>query len=171
MCSSDLFDADARLSGMMGAGDVDLGFHAEGSSPAGTYRYSTISVSGERQGTAASWPSLAGLHINGQTPVNLDELDPAGSPRSSGSPRRTSTPRPNDPESLQRLAKREDRPEMHVFKAELRQAITHPDQLPSDELFDQVQYDDGSDKAFLRRLWRDLYGDEPVTGPGLRSTS
>ncbi|HUC21618.1 MAG TPA: hypothetical protein VMA73_02835 [Streptosporangiaceae bacterium] len=80
-------------------------------------------------------------------------------------------PEADDFESLQRLAKREDRPEMRVFKAELRQAITHPDQLPSDELFDHVQYDDGSDEAFLRRLWRDLYGDEPVTGPGLRSTS
>lgn len=60
---------------------------------------------------------------------------------------------------------------MRVFKAELRQPITHTDQLPSDELFDHVQYDDGCDEAFLRQLWRDLYGDEPVTGPGLRSTS
>lgn len=75
-------------------------------------------------------------------------------------------PEADDPESLQRLAKREDRPEMRVFKAELRQAIAHLDQLPSDELFDHVQYDDGSDEAFPRRLWRDLYGDEPVTGLG-----
>jgi hypothetical protein len=75
-----------------------------------------------------------------------------------------------DLESLQRLAKREDDPEMRVFKAELRQAITHPDRLPGDELSSHVQYDDGSDEAFLRRLWRDLYGDEPVTGDGARST-
>ena len=56
--------------------------------------------------------------------------------------------------------------EMRVFKAELRQAITHPGQLPDDELFNHVQYDDGSDEKFLRRLWRDLYGDEPVTATG-----
>ena len=60
---------------------------------------------------------------------------------------------------------------MRIFKAELRQAITHPDQLPSDELFDHVQYDDGSDEAFLRRLWRDLYDDEPATAPGPPSTT
>jgi len=24
-----------------------------------------------------------------------------------------------------------------------------------------VQFSDGSNEAFLRRLWRDLYGDEP----------
>jgi hypothetical protein len=80
-------------------------------------------------------------------------------------------PEADDPESLQRLARREDRPEMRVFKAELRQAITHPEQLPGDELFDHVQYDDGSDEAFLRRLWRDLYGDEPVTESGHHSKS
>lgn len=80
-------------------------------------------------------------------------------------------PEADDPESLQRLGKREDDPEMRVFKAELRQAITDPDQLPGDELFDHVQYDDGSDDAFLRRLWRDLYGDEPVTAPGPPSTT
>jgi hypothetical protein len=57
-----------------------------------------------------------------------------------------------------------DDEEMRVFKAELRRAIADPDQLPDDELFDAVEYDDGSDEKFLRRLWRDLYGDEPVTG-------
>ena len=39
-------------------------------------------------------------------------------------------PEADDPESLQRLAKREDRPEMRVFKAELRQAIT-PTSFPA----------------------------------------
>jgi hypothetical protein len=74
-------------------------------------------------------------------------------------------PEVDDLESLQRLAKREDDQEMRVFKAELRQAITHPDQVPRDELSSHVQYDDGSTEAFLQRLWRDLYGDEPVTAP------
>jgi hypothetical protein len=53
---------------------------------------------------------------------------------------------------------------MRVFKAELRQALADPSQLPDDELSYAVQYDDGSPEKFLRRLWRDLYGDEPVTG-------
>jgi hypothetical protein len=75
-------------------------------------------------------------------------------------------PEADDLESLQELVKRDDRPEMPVFKAELRQAITHPDQVPRAELSSHVQYDDGSPEKFLRRLWRDLYGDEPVTIPG-----
>jgi len=53
-----------------------------------------------------------------------------------------------------------------VFKAELRQALREPRQLPGDELFKAVDYGDGSDERFLRRLWRDLYGDESVTGDG-----
>jgi hypothetical protein len=76
-------------------------------------------------------------------------------------------PEADDLESLRELAKRVDRPEMRAFKAELRQAITHPEQVPRDELSSHVQYDDGSPEKFLRRLWRDLYGDEPVTVTGL----
>ena len=74
-------------------------------------------------------------------------------------------PEANEPEALRRRARRagEGDAEMRVFKAELRQAITHPDQVPRDELSSHVEYDDGSPEAFLRRLWRDLYGDEPVT--------
>lgn len=79
-------------------------------------------------------------------------------------------PEADDPEGLQERAKDDD-PEMRVFKDELRQAITHPDQVPLGELSSHVQYDDGSPEKFLRRLWRDLYGDEPVTGSGLGSTS
>ncbi len=63
--------------------------------------------------------------------------------------------------SLQRLARREDVAEMHIFKAELRQALRDPSQLPGDELSESVEHSDGSDEAFLRRLWRDLYADEP----------
>ena len=81
-------------------------------------------------------------------------------------------PEADEPELLQERAKDDDSdPEIRVFKTELRQAITHPGQLPGDELFRHVQYDDGSDEKFLRRLWRDLYGDEPVTAPGPPSTT
>jgi hypothetical protein len=52
--------------------------------------------------------------------------------------------------------------EIHAFKAELKQALANPTQLPGDELSDAVEYDDGSDEAFLRRLWHDLYGGEPT---------
>jgi len=51
------------------------------------------------------------------------------------------------------------------LKDELRQAIAYPGQVPRYELSSHVQYDDGSLEAFLRRLWRDLYGDELVPGP------
>ena len=65
-----------------------------------------------------------------------------------------------DLDSLERLARREDDDEMQVFKRQLREALSDPSQLPGDELSDAVQYDEGSDEAFLRQLWRDLYGDE-----------
>lgn len=71
-------------------------------------------------------------------------------------------PEAEDLEALQRLAKREDDEEMRVFKAELREAIRDPSQLPDDELSKHVHYEDGSPEAFLNRLWHDLYGDEPV---------
>ena len=57
-----------------------------------------------------------------------------------------------------------DDDEMRVFKAELRQALTDTGALPDKELSEAVEYDDGSDERFLRRVWRDLYGDEPVGG-------
>lgn len=37
----------------------------------------------------------------------------------------------------------------------------HRYQLPGDELSEHVQYDNGSDEAFLYWLWHHLYGDEP----------
>jgi len=70
---------------------------------------------------------------------------------------------PDDYEELKALARRQDNEQMRAFKAELRQALADPSQLPADELFESVQYDDGSDEKFLRRLWRDLYPDEPPT--------
>jgi hypothetical protein len=68
-------------------------------------------------------------------------------------------------ESLQRLAKREDDAEMRTFKAELREAIKDPDQVPEEELWSHVEYEDDSTEEFLRHLWRDLYGDEPIDAP------
>lgn len=70
-----------------------------------------------------------------------------------------------DLDSFKKLAKREDDEEMRVFKSELREALRDPSQLPADELWESVEYNDGSDEAFLRKLWRDLYGDEPFDAP------
>ena len=54
---------------------------------------------------------------------------------------------------------------MRVFKREFREALRDPGQLPGDELWQSIEYSDGSDEAFLRHLWRDLYGDEPFQAP------
>lgn len=53
--------------------------------------------------------------------------------------------------------------EMRRFREELRTAIDDPSRIPRGALFHAASYDDGSDEKFLRRLWHDLYGDEPVT--------
>lgn len=74
-------------------------------------------------------------------------------------------PEADDLESLQSLANREDDEEMRTFKAELRQAIENPALVPNKELSEHVQYEDGSPQAFLRRLWQDLYGNEPIEKP------
>ena len=52
--------------------------------------------------------------------------------------------------------------QIREFRDELREALANPSRLPDNELFKAVDYGDGSDEAFLRRLWRDLYGDEPA---------
>ena len=67
-------------------------------------------------------------------------------------------PGADDLESLRRLARREDDGEMRVFKDELRRAVDDPGLVPGGELSRHVQYEDGSPGAFVRRLWRDLYG-------------
>jgi hypothetical protein len=56
-----------------------------------------------------------------------------------------------------------DDEEIGVFTAELRQALAHPGQLPGDELFAAIDYGDGGDEAFLRRLCHDMNGDQPST--------
>jgi hypothetical protein len=66
-----------------------------------------------------------------------------------------------DLDALKELAKRDEDDEMRVFKSELREALRDPDRLPGDELSWAVQYDNGSDVAFLVWLWYELYGDEP----------
>ncbi len=49
------------------------------------------------------------------------------------------------------------------FKDEFRRLLSGElDTLPEYALFTAAQYDDGSDEEFLRRLWQELYGDEPV---------
>ena len=77
-------------------------------------------------------------------------------------------PEANEPEALRRRARRagEGDEEMRVFKAELREAILHPERLPGDELFRNVSYDTGSPGAFLEEVWWYLYRDEPVAAPG-----
>ncbi len=51
------------------------------------------------------------------------------------------------------------------FKDEFRRLLSGElGQLPDYALFTASAYDDGSDEAFLRRLWHELYGDEPVSG-------
>lgn len=56
--------------------------------------------------------------------------------------------------------------ELVRFKGELRRVLTgdteglHPEALST-----AAEYGDGSDEAFLRRLWRDLYPDEPIPTP------
>ena len=55
---------------------------------------------------------------------------------------------------------------MRLFREQLAQAVADPAQVPSGALSEAAQYDDGSDANFLRRLWRDLYPDEPVPHGG-----
>jgi hypothetical protein len=57
-----------------------------------------------------------------------------------------------------------DDDEIRIFTAELKDALTNPGQLPGDELYHAAEYDDGSDEAFLRHLWRDMFPGEPVPG-------
>ena len=68
-------------------------------------------------------------------------------------------------ESLQWRAHGQDDEEMRAFKAELRAAVSDPGQVPGAELSRHVQHEDDSPGAFLRRLWRELYGDEPPAAP------
>jgi hypothetical protein len=72
------------------------------------------------------------------------------------------------PEAYDDLISRAGAPEpdekIRAFKAELQLARAGPGQLPGDELSGAVDYGNGSDEAFLRRQWHDLYGDQPGVG-------
>ena len=58
----------------------------------------------------------------------------------------------------------EPRDEVARFKDEFRRLLSGElDQLPKGALGTAAEYEDGSDEAFLWRLWHELYGDEPVT--------
>lgn len=52
------------------------------------------------------------------------------------------------------------------FKAELRSALEgRKTGLPPKAVFTAAMYDDGDEDVFLRRLWSELYPDEPVPEP------
>ena len=57
-----------------------------------------------------------------------------------------------------------DDEEIRVFRDELREALADPVGCPMTSCSRPSDYGDGSNQAFLRRLWRDLYGDEPAAG-------
>lgn len=68
---------------------------------------------------------------------------------------------------LVRLARtRPDDTEMRVFKDELRRVLTGDTEgLHPDAMFTAACYGDGTDHAFARRLWQQLYPGEPVPVP------
>ena len=72
-------------------------------------------------------------------------------------------------EQLQALAGRTDDEEMRIFKRELVEVIRDPSVLPPGALREAAEYDDGSGEAFLARLWRDLYPDDPRPRTGRAS--
>jgi len=67
-----------------------------------------------------------------------------------------------DLQKLQRAVRRPDLEEMRVFKRELHEVIANPSVLPNGALLTAAAYEDGTDEAFLSRLWHELYGDESV---------
>jgi hypothetical protein len=67
-----------------------------------------------------------------------------------------------DIEMLQEAVKNTESETMRVFKRELREVMRDPSVLPEDALFEASAYEDGTDRRFLDRLWRELYGDEVV---------
>jgi hypothetical protein len=70
----------------------------------------------------------------------------------------------HDVDDLAWWTKHADPPEKAIrFKDELRRLLTGDlDKLPESSLSTAAEYEDGSDEAFLRRLWHELYGDEPI---------
>lgn len=59
--------------------------------------------------------------------------------------------------------------EMIRFKGELRQVLSgDSEELPPDAISLAAEYSDRNDKAYLRRLWSELYPDEPIPEPAMR---
>lgn len=57
-------------------------------------------------------------------------------------------------------------PDTRRFKAELRRVIIGDTAgLPAKALSDAAEYDDGDLYTFARRLWRELFPDEPLPRP------
>lgn len=63
---------------------------------------------------------------------------------------------------ITRVRSPEGDPAIQRFRSQLRDALRDRSALPEDALYAAAQYSDGSDRAFLERLWRDLYPDEPL---------
>lgn len=70
-------------------------------------------------------------------------------------------------DELIELTRRPEPPDwVRRFKEELRTAVSgnregiHPQAISV-----AAEYDDGSDDAYLRRLWSELYPDEPIPAP------
>lgn len=54
-------------------------------------------------------------------------------------------------------------PETKQFVAELKRVIVGDrDGLPEDAIFKACYYDDGSDEAFVKRVWGELFPNEPL---------
>ena len=49
-----------------------------------------------------------------------------------------------------------------IVREDLQRALRDVSQIPTGALWTAAHYDDENDEAFLRRLWRDFYGDEPI---------
>ncbi len=64
------------------------------------------------------------------------------------------------PEDLQEEARQTDSPTWAKFKSDFREIIADPTVLPEHALFTAAGYEDGTDEAFLARVWREIYGDE-----------
>ncbi|MBM7791380.1 hypothetical protein [Tenggerimyces flavus] len=61
----------------------------------------------------------------------------------------------------------ERHPDTKQFLVELRRVIVGDTEgLPKDALFEAAQYDDGSDDAFVKRVWAQLFPDEPLPTKG-----
>jgi hypothetical protein len=75
-------------------------------------------------------------------------------------------PESGDMEELAEIIKLPETGEWRIrFKEEHRMALLDPSQIPHPKALSRAAgYDDGNDLRFLRRLWRDLYPDEPVPG-------